>query len=176
MRAPADAERIRRLAGELGRTAPPGTKLYLTGGATAVLEGWRDSTVDVDVRVEPESDVVLRAISELKERLDVNVELASPADFLPELPGWRERSRFRFREGALEVYDYDLYSQALSKIERGFDLDLADARAMIEGGLVEPEQLRELFARVEGQLYRFPAVDPAGLRAKLERALGSQRP
>jgi hypothetical protein len=24
--------------------------MYLTGGATAVLEGWRESTVDVDVR------------------------------------------------------------------------------------------------------------------------------
>ncbi len=171
MRETADAERIRRLAAELGRVAPPGTRLYLTGGATAVLEGWRPSTVDVDVRIEPESDQVLRAIAELKERLDINVELASPADFLPELPGWRERSRFRFREGGLEVYDFDLYSQALSKIERGFDLDLDDARAMIESGLVEPDRLRELFARIEGELYRFPAVDPAGLRGKLERAL-----
>lgn len=26
--------------------------MYLTGGATAVLEGWRPSTVDVDVRFE----------------------------------------------------------------------------------------------------------------------------
>ncbi len=31
---------------------PPGTRMYLTGGATAVLEGWRESTVDVDVRFE----------------------------------------------------------------------------------------------------------------------------
>lgn len=171
MREAADAERIRRFAAELGRAAPSGTKLYLTGGATAVLEGWRESTVDIDVRIEPESDEALRAISELKDRLDINVELASPADFLPELPGWRERSRFRFREGSVEVFDFDLYSQALSKIERGFDLDLADARAMIENRLVEPGRLRDLFARIEADLYRFPAVDPAGLRERLERAL-----
>jgi len=169
MREPADGERIRRLAVELGRWAPRPTKLYLTGGATAVLEGWRESTVDVDLRIEPESDEILRAIAELKEALDINIELASPADFLPELPGWRERSRFRFREGGIEVYDYDLYSQALSKIERGFELDLADARAMISSGLVEPARLLDLFSRIEDELYRFPAVDPASLRERLER-------
>jgi len=49
------------------------------------------------------ADAGLRRISELKEELALNVELASPLDFLPELPGWQERSRFRFREGNLEV-------------------------------------------------------------------------
>jgi hypothetical protein len=169
----ADAPRIRRLATELGRLAAPGTRLYLTGGATAVLEGWRQSTVDVDIRVEPDSDDLMRALSGLKERLDINVELASPIDFLPELPGWRDRSRFRFREGALDVYDFDLYSQALAKIERGFDLDLSDARAMIENGLVDPDRLRELLAQIEGQLYRFPAIDAAGFKEKVERALAA---
>ena len=36
----------------------------------------------------------------------MNVELASPLDFLPALEGWRERSRFRFREGNLDVFDF----------------------------------------------------------------------
>jgi len=114
------------------------------------------------------------AASDLRAQGDAGSQhrFAAPPDFLPELPGWRERSRFRFRERALEVYDFDLYSQALSKIERGFDLDLADARKMIEAGYVDPGRLRELFDQIEDQLYRFPAVDPAGLRAKLERALG----
>jgi hypothetical protein len=30
------------------------------------------------------------------ERLGFNVELASPPDFIPELPGWRERSPLVF--------------------------------------------------------------------------------
>lgn len=78
MRERADADRVRRLAAALGRTVPPGTRMYLTGGATAVLEGWRESTVDVDVRFEPDSEAPLRRIAELKEELSVNVELASP--------------------------------------------------------------------------------------------------
>ncbi|HEX5526486.1 MAG TPA: DUF6036 family nucleotidyltransferase [Solirubrobacterales bacterium] len=168
MRERADAERVRRLAAELGRVVPPGTKMYLTGGATAVLEGWRQSTVDIDIRFEPESDAGLRRIAELKEELTVNVELASPLDFLPELPGWRERSRFRFRERNLEVFDFDPYSQAMSKLERGFELDLKDVKEMVESGWVEPERLRELFEEVEPELYRFPAVDPPELKASVE--------
>jgi hypothetical protein len=61
--------------------------MYLTGGATAVLEGWRASTVDIDVRFEPDSEEALRRIAALKEEIGVNVELASPLDFLPSLPG-----------------------------------------------------------------------------------------
>lgn len=134
MRERADADRVRRLAAELGRVVPAGTKMYLTGGATAVLEGWRESTVDIDIRFEPESDAGLRRISELKEELAVNVELASPLDFLPELHGWRERSRFQFREGNLEVFDFDPYSQALSKLERGFEpaVDPSALRSEVE--------------------------------------------
>ncbi len=168
MRGPADAERIGELARELGRVVPPGTRMYLTGGATAVLEGWRRSTADVDVRFEPDSDAALRRIGELKEQLSVNVELASPLDFLPPLPGWQERSRFRFREGNLEVFDFDPYAQALSKLERGFELDLEDVRSMVESGQVDPSKLRELYENIEPELYRFPAVDPGSLRAAVE--------
>src|SRR3954467_988489 len=168
MRERADAERVRRLAAELGRAVPAGTKMYLTGGATAVLEGWRESTVDIDVRFEPDSDAALRKIAALKEELAVNVELASPLDFLPELPGWRERSRFRFRERNLEVFDFDLYSQALSKLQRGFELDLEDVHNMVLSGRIDPGRLRELFEIVEPELFRFPAVDPVGLRRAIE--------
>ncbi|HWM54928.1 MAG TPA: DUF6036 family nucleotidyltransferase [Solirubrobacterales bacterium] len=168
MRNAADAERIRALARELGRVVAPGTRMYLTGGATAVLEGWRDSTVDIDVRFEPDSDAALTRIRDLKEELEVNVELASPLDFLPPLKGWQDRSRFRFREGNLDVFDFDPYSQALSKLERGFELDLHDVRSMVSSGQVEPAKLVVLFEGVEQELYKFPAVDPASLRTAVE--------
>jgi len=142
--------------------------MYLTGGATAVLEGWRDSTVDIDVRFEPDSDAALSRIKDLKEELSVNVELASPLDFLPPLDGWQDRSRFRFREGDLEVFDFDPYSQALSKLQRGFELDLKDVQSMVRSGQVEPARLLELYEGVEPELFRFPAVDPPSLRAAVE--------
>jgi hypothetical protein len=173
MRPPVDEQRIRALARALGRIARGPARIYLTGGSTAVLEGWREATIDVDLRFEPEADELLRALPALKERLGVNIELTSPPDFIPELPGWRERSPFLFREGSVDVHHFDLYSQALSKIERGFEQDLADAHRMIASGLVEPSRLRELYERVEPELYRYPAIDPAAFRQKLDAVLGS---
>src|SRR5262249_15178726 len=140
VRAQADGSTVRALMRAIGRVQKSPARVYLVGGATAVVEGWRPTTVDVDLRVEPD-DELLRHVAVLKDQLNVNVELASPADFLPELPGWRERSRFLFREGNVEVFHYDMYSQALAKLERGFTQDLADVDAMVAGGDVEPAQL-----------------------------------
>lgn len=172
MRRPVDEKRIRAFARELGRAARGERKLYLTGGATAVLEGWRASTIDIDVRLEPDDDELLRRLSALKEELELNVELASPPDFIPELPGWRERSPFLFREGALDVHHFDPYSQALSKIERGFDLDLEDVEQMIARGLVERSRLPALFEEMKGALHRYPAIDPASFLRKVQRVAG----
>jgi hypothetical protein len=173
MRPPVDERRLRKLARELGRIARQPTQIYLTGGATAVLHGWRSSTIDVDLRFEPDADDLLRHLPALKERLDINVELASPPDFIPELPGWRERSPLVFKEGQVEVRHFDPYSQALSKIERGFKQDLDDVQKMIGDGLVEPQRLRELFETIEPQMYRYPAIDPAVFRSKVETSTGS---
>ena len=103
----------------------------------------------------------------------MNVELASPDGFLPEVPGWRERSRFVSREGLVTFRHYDFYAQALAKIERGHTRDLLDVRAMLERRLVEPGRLRELFAAIRPSLYLFPAVDPETFRASLEEMLSA---
>jgi len=172
MRPPVDAERIRALAQALGEVAREETTLYLTGGATAVIEGWRRSTVDVHLRLEPDSDELMRAIAAVKDELEINVELASPPDFVPELEGWRERSPFVLREGRVTVRHFDLYSQALSKIERGFGQDLEDVASMVREGLVDPRRARAFFDATEDLLHRYPAIEPAAFRAKVARALG----
>lgn len=150
--------------------------MYLVGGATAVLHGWRPTTIDVDLTLDPERDEVLRAIPELKRSLDLNVELAAPHHFIPPLPAWQERSIFIGRYGQLSVFHYDPYSQALAKIERGHAQDLGDLRRMLSDGLVEREKLLELFDAIEGDLYRYPAVDPASFRQAVEEAVGQAGP
>jgi hypothetical protein len=46
VRALADAARIRAFMRALAQAARTPARLYFTGGATAVLHGWRASTVD----------------------------------------------------------------------------------------------------------------------------------
>lgn len=81
MRQPVDSARLRAFMRGLARAARAPLQVYLVGGATAVLEGWRESTIDIDLKLGRDPDAVLGAIYELKESLQVNVELASPADF-----------------------------------------------------------------------------------------------
>ena len=168
MRRPVDAARVREFLRAFGAEAREETHLYLTGGTTAVLIGWRVTTIDLDIKMLPERDSLFRAIPALKEKLEVNVEIASPADFIPELPGWQERSRFIVREGKVDFFHYDFYSQALSKIQRGHAKDQEDVREMIVRNLVEPGKALELFAAIEEKLYRFPAIDPASFRRRVE--------
>ena len=172
MRRPLDRERVLSFLRALGAEAESESRLYFTGGATAVLLGWRLSTIDLDIKLEPEADRLLRAIPALKERLEMNVELASPGDFIPEIPGWRDRSVYIAREGKLSCYHYDLAAQALAKVERGHAQDLSDVAQMLARGLVGRQELQARFGEIEPQLYRYPAIDPASFRRAVERATG----
>jgi hypothetical protein len=171
MRDLADGARIRRLMQGLSEAADRETTIYFTGGASAVLIGWRRTTIDVDLRFVPDSDRLLRAIPALKETLRINVELASPSDFIPELPGWQDRSRFIETEGRLSFFHYDFYSQALAKIERGHVQDVGDVEEMLRRGLVEPQRALDLFGAIEPLLYRYPAINPAEFRRAAEGML-----
>lgn len=159
MRDLTDAKKIQEFMRGLGKSAKQNARVYFTGGATALLMGWRESTIDVDVKFLPESDELFRSIPLLKEKLQINVELASPADFIPALPGWEERSLFIAREGKLDFFHYDPYSQALAKIERGHSQDITDVDAMLRTGLIEREKLLSLFESIKPQLYRYPAIN-----------------
>jgi hypothetical protein len=156
----------------LGTAALDDGAVHLTGGSTAVLLGWRETTVDVDVALVPESESVLRAIPRLKDELRINVELASPADFIPVAPGWEERGTFIAREGRLTFYHFDLVAQLLSKLERAHTQDLEDVRALLELGFVDGHAARRAFGELEPRLYRFPAIDPVSFRSRVEDVLG----
>ncbi len=164
MRALADADAVRSFMRALGAEARAQTRVYFTGGATAVLHGWRQSTIDVDIRIDPDSDALLRAIPRLKDELHINVELASPDHFIPVRPDWQERSPFIERHGLVAFHHFDLYAQALSKIERGHAQDVADVQEMLRRGLVERAHLLEYFAAIEPSIYRYPALDREAFR------------
>ena len=145
MRSNVDAKKIERLMQALGQEAQGSGCIYFTGGASALLIGWRDSTIDVDIRLDPEPPGIFQAIAKLKQKLNINIELASPQDFLPPLPGWRDRSVFISKQGNISFYHYDFTAQALSKLSRGFDRDLNDVQAMYEQKLFSLKELRDCF-------------------------------
>lgn len=168
MRAETNALKLRQFMTALGERVRGAGRIYLTGGATALLWGWRDATVDVDLKPDPEPPGLFEAIAALKDELDLNVELASPDQFIPPLPGWRERSVFIARHGPVEFFHYDPYSQALAKLQRGHGRDLRDVQAMLREGWIQRDRLRELFTAIEPELVRYPGLDGATFRATVE--------
>lgn len=173
MRQKVDRQRLERFLHALAAEADQHVNVYLTGGATAVLLGWRNATIDIDLQIIPEDDRMLQSIPALKEQMSINVELASPADFIPEVPGWKTRSRFIMQDRTVAFYHYDFYAQALSKIERFHERDVLDVKEMLQRRLIEPARLRELFGAIVPFLYRFPAISPEAFRQKLDSILSA---
>jgi hypothetical protein len=84
----------------------------------------------------------------LKDELGINVEEASPGDFIPLPSGYRERSRFIARYNQLDVFHFDLYSTALGKIERGTAEDFSDVIALLQSRQIEMSALEVCFAEI----------------------------
>jgi len=175
MRSEADRAKIENFMAAVGKRVKGEGTIYLTGGATAVLHNWRSMTIDVDIKPDPEPAGLFEALAVLKNELDVNVELASPDQFIPPVPGWRERSLFIAQHGPVAFYHYDPYGQALSKLQRGHDRDFRDVRDMLKTGMIRVDRLREMFAWIEPHLIRYPAIDPAAFRAAVQKFCDENR-
>jgi len=175
MRSETNRTRIEQLMIGLGQAVRSPGRIYFTGGVTAVLMGWRETTLDVDLKADPEPLGFFESLPGLKEALNINIELAAPDQFVPPLPGWQERSRFIAEHGTLSFYHYDFYGQALAKIERDHARDQYDVSKMIESGLVISARLRAFFEEIESQMIRYPAIDVPALKARVLAVAGADR-
>ena len=174
-RGSSDAAKVRELMRRLGEEARGPGRVFLVGGASAVLIGWRQTTVDVDLKLDPEPPGVFEAIARAKDALAINIELAAPDEFIPPLPDWQARSPFITRHGAVDFHHYDFYAQALAKIERGHELDQRDVAAIHAHRLIDPEHLPVFFDAIESGLLRYPAIDPEVFRSKVLAAVAVLR-
>ena len=167
-----DVNKLMMFLEKLGESATSDGNCYLTGGTSALLIGWRDSTIDADIKFDPEPSGVFDAIAKLKYEFDINVELASPDDFIPPLMAWKSRSRFIGKFGRLTVFHYDFTAQALSKLARGHERDIADVNAMLERGLVTSKSLSDGLLEISPDLKRYPAIDENDLQQRVRKFLG----
>lgn len=169
MRPPVDRVRIGEFLSRLGSTNLPG-RLYLAGGSALVYQGVRGGTLDIDIALESDDEVrLLEVIRRLKDELQVNVELSSPADFVPLPAGWHDRAQFLRRFGALDVFVFDWYSIALSKLARGSERDLSDTERLVRDGLITLDELMRVVAEVLPQLGagRYFNIEPSVVQENL---------
>jgi uncharacterized nucleotidyltransferase DUF6036 len=163
LRQAVNRERISLFLREVGQRYHRLARLYLVGGTSLVFEGYRERTLDVDLTIEVSADghaELIQALQEIMLSLDINIEEASPGDFIPLPAGYADRHIFLGRYGQVDVFHFDLYSNALSKIERGRRQDLADVVILLNHDRIE-------WGRLEG-MYReiWPLMGQKSLRQK----------
>lgn len=100
-----------------------------------------------------------------------DVELVSPDQSLPLLPDWKSRSIFIEKHGQVEFFHYDFRTQAVTKLARGYERDLADVRTMLDRGLVSREELTEALDAIHADLLRYPALDREAFENRVKESL-----
>ncbi len=133
---------------QLGRTRQPG-RLYVTGGAALVHKGIRPGeTLDIDIQIAVDPANLSAQIARLKQQLNMNIEFASPGDFMPLPAQWEARSEFIRRYGQIDAFYFDWYSIALSKTQRANPQDLVDIQLLIRRGIVDKTELDAVYQDV----------------------------
>ena len=172
MREELTRERLISLMKELARTAPRrgAYRVHLVGGGTAVYLGWRRSSIDVDLFSDQQG--VFRDIQRIKERLNMNIEFARPEDFVPPLKGTPDRHVFIDTIGSISFYHYDPYAQLLSKVVRGFQRDIDDAREFVHSRMADPKRFQVLVAAIPDSAYaRYPSLSRSGVERAVDTFL-----
>ncbi len=155
---PVTSQALKNFFERLGKAFPGSGKFYLLGGSALCLLGSPRATLDIDYTftlegADPKSFEAL--VEQLANELRLDLESVPLAEFLPLPSDAYQRRRFIGRYGNLDVYLFDLYSIALSKIARGFETDLDDVVFMLREELINLAELERLFQEVTPAVGKF---------------------
>ena len=148
---PVTAANLKTFLRHLSERYPGPAIFYLLGGSALCLLGSPRTTLDVDYTFEVAPEDVERfqaALDELSAEMRLDLDNVPLAEFIPLPPKARERRRTVGRFGQLQVYIFDPYSIALSKIARGFEADLEDVVFMLREHLIEFGELDRFFQAI----------------------------
>jgi hypothetical protein len=156
MRQNVGRQEIEQFLIQVGRTRQPG-RLYLTGGAALVHRGIRPGqTLDIDIRITIDPANLAAQIAQLKQKMNINVEFASPGDFIPLPSQWETRSTFIKRYDQVDAFYLDWYSIALFKMQWANRQDVVDVQLLTRQGFVDVTELDLLDQDVLNKIGRPP--------------------
>jgi hypothetical protein len=166
-----DAEVIQQFLDEVGNRHGSPARLHLIGGSALFLLGHTRPTLDIDyVGSDLHKSKLQHTIDLVADKMQLDVDAVPLGEFVPIPPDAADRHRLVGRFGSLEVYIFDPYTIALSKIARGFDTDIDDVAYLLRSRAVE---LGRLSALVHETLARAQGFDLSALemRQHLEAVL-----
>ncbi|RMD61235.1 hypothetical protein D6833_08525 [Candidatus Parcubacteria bacterium] len=139
--------------------------LHLIGGGALCLLGHERRTLDLDfsMSISEETRALRRTMENTAKAMDIELEMITLEEFVPIPDDASRRHRFIGRFGSVEVYVYDPYTIALSKLARGLETDIQDILFLLEKGLIEIAQLEFFVEKATPVAWKYD-VDPADLR------------
>ncbi len=148
---PVTTTNLKSFLQRLGERCSSPATLYLLGGSALCFLGSPRVTLDIDYIAEVAEEDTARfqgMLSELAAEMHLDLEDVPLAEFIPLPPEAWERRQIVEQFGQLEVYIFDPYSIALSKIARGFEADIEDVVFMLDEGVIEFDKLESLFEQI----------------------------
>ncbi len=159
---------LRAFLAEVGRRYDRPAKLLLLGGSSLYLLGSPRPTLDVDfVGDDRHQDQLQLTMHQVAGEMKVEIEAIPIEQFIPLPDGAIGRHIFIERFSNIDVYVFDPYSTALSKIERGFDSDIDDVVFLVRGGYIELSQLERFVITASEQAAEFD-LNPRQMRVHVD--------
>ena len=152
---------------KLGEQIASHVTFYLIGGSALILLGASRETIDIDYLVEDSDKNIQKVLKELSNELQLDLEYVPLDEFIPLPAEAEQRHHFIGHYGKVDVYIFDPYSIALSKLDRGFESDIEDIVFLIKHGLVSLPQLEQVVEDAIPHARKFD-MNPHELREHLQ--------
>ena len=152
---------------KLGERFDSRASFYLIGGSALILLGAPRETIDIDYLIEDSEKNIQKVLKELSNELHLDLEYVPLEEFIPLPEKTEQRHRFIGRYGKVDVYIFDPYSIALSKLDRGFESDIEDVVFLIQHGTIALTQLEVIVQDTIPQAKKFD-INPHELREHLQ--------
>lgn len=159
------SQEVRRFLEKLGEEYESPARLYLIGGSALCLLGSPRRTMDLDfsLAVSETTKKLRNAMAAVADQLHVELEVITIEEFVPVPANASLRHKFVGQFGQIDVYVFDPYTLALSKLARGLETDIQDILFMLNHDLLESRQLMAFVEEATSVAWEYD-IDPADLR------------
>lgn len=141
-------------------------KVYLIGASALIFLGNTRGTLDIDVHIEAEEAELQSTIEDVAQKNKIHVDIIQFEEFL-KLPSGADKRHIKILDvEGIQLFVFDPYTIALSKLGRGFDYDLTDVEFMFSAQIITFDRLKEFALELVPYAWDYE-IDPKILKQSL---------
>ena len=161
------ATEIRQFLERLSEEYTKPVKVYLLGGSALCFLGSPRRTVDIDCTADVTTEEFELTVEAVAQELKLEIEIIPIEEFIPLPAAAQSRHKSVGQFGNLQVYVFDPYSIALSKLARGFDADIQDVLFLLQSEIINLGDLSRVVEEALPRAWDYD-IDPKEMSNYLE--------